>query len=510
MDRPHDRHDGPPPAPASPDPAPAAPPDVAEASGWRRARAAAWWWPAAGLARGRAATAHAHVVAGGLLALLALAEAIVRARDTPLADALAQARDMWPGETVARPAPGASLLAPAGDSPPAGAPVERPGGGPVGGPVDGPVDGPVTAVYVLVFGLLALGTTLPVALLWGQPAAAAVLVTATGVLSLTAFQTMTVAGVAAQLVCGHRLGRTGSQPLAVLLAAPFVVLALAGRTGGDVRLLTLLAACLAPAAALAGIARRARGVAADDGADRRVTAEALLEHTARGERARIARELHDVVAHHISIVAVQAETARLTTPGMPAAGAERLSAIGDTARAALTEMRRLLGVLREDAGAGVTDRRPQPGLRLEELTGLLDQSRQASGTATRLILRGAPVPLDPGVELAAHRIVQEALTNTRRHAPGAAVDVELDYGADALLVRVRDNGPGPSPNTPGGGHSGGHSGGHGLTGMRERAAAVGGELRTGPAPGGGFLVEARLPGPETAAALRAGGGEAGR
>ena len=246
----------------------------------------------------------------------------------------------------------------------------------------------------------------------------------------------------------------------------------------------MLLASLAPAAALAGIARRARSEAA--GAQRRPAGHRrhLLEHTARGERARIARELHDVVAHHISMIAVQAETARLTTPGMPAAGAQRLSAIGDTARAALTEMRRLLGVLREDAGTDAPDRQPQPGL--GQLNELLDEARDASGAGTRLISAGAAATLDPGVELAAYRIVQEALTNARRHAPGAAVDVELRYADDALRLRIRDNGPGPPTYC--------RAGGHGLLGMRERAAAVGGELRTGAAAGGGFLVEATLPG----------------
>jgi len=183
------------------------------------------------------------------------------------------------------------------------------------------------------------------------------------------------------------------------------------------------------------------------------------------------------------MIAVQAETARLTTPGMPAAGAQRLSAIGDTARAALTEMRRLLRVLREDTPAGAADRLPQPGLR--QLNELLDDARDASGAETRLIVRGWLPAVDPGVELAAYRIVQEALTNARRHAPGAAVDVELHYTGDALQVRIRDNGPGPPPAPA--------PSGHGLTGMRERAAAVGGELRTGPAAGGGFLIEATLP-----------------
>jgi signal transduction histidine kinase len=130
-----------------------------------------------------------------------------------------------------------------------------------------------------------------------------------------------------------------------------------------------------------------------------------------------------------------------------------------------------------------TDRQPQPGLR--QLNELLDGARDASGAAARLIVSGSPATLDPGVELAAFRIIQEALTNARRHAPGAAIDVELHFTDDALRLRVRDNGPGP-PAAP-------LAGGHGLAGMRERAAAAGGGLHTGPAPGGGFLIEATLP-----------------
>ncbi|MFG2001553.1 sensor histidine kinase [Spirillospora sp. NPDC048911] len=234
---------------------------------------------------------------------------------------------------------------------------------------------------------------------------------------------------------------------------------------------------------------RARAEAAERDASRRAIESTLMEFTARGERARIARELHDVVAHHISMISVQAETARLAVPGMPPDGAKHLLAIGDTARTALTEMRRLLGVLREDAGAEPT-RRPQPTL--QQLLELIDETRESGGVAARLILRGRAAPLDPGVELAAYRIVQEALTNARRHAPGAAVDVEIHYDAGALRLRVRDNGPGPRP-PESGRRPDGRESGHGLLGMRERVATVGGELRTGPAPGSGFLVEATLP-----------------
>ena len=352
---------------------------------------------------------------------------------------------------------------------------------------------------------LAASTTVPLAFL--GPVAAAVAICAASVLSLAAFQTLTVAGLAALLIALYRLGRSGAtwsssrrseaswgaaKFLAAALAAPFLVVALAdtGRAGSEEGVLVVLLAALAPAAALAGIAQRARSEALVHSQARQGITDTLVEHMARGERARIARELHDVVAHHISMIAVQAETARLATPGMPAAGAQRLLEIGDTARTGLTEMRRLLGVLREDAqaagpGQQDADRHPQPGL--QQLNELLDEARNASGAGTRLIVSGPPATLDPGVELAAYRIIQEALTNARRHAPGAAVDVELHFADDALWLRIRDNGPGPPAAQPVA------AGGHGLLGMRERAAAAGGELRIGAASGSGFLIEATLP-----------------
>jgi signal transduction histidine kinase len=203
--------------------------------------------------------------------------------------------------------------------------------------------------------------------------------------------------------------------------------------------------------------------------------QAILE-----ERARIARELHDVVAHHVSTIAIQADTARLTTPGLPPEGGEKLEEIGRTARDAMTEMRRVLGVLRAPEGAD--ERAPQPGL--DQLGELIETARMA-GTPVRLILEGRVVPLAPGVELTAYRIIQEALTNARRHAPGASVDVSLFYTGDALRLRVRDDGVGGDGFQPGEGH--------GLVGMRERAAMVGGSLTAGPAIGGGFIVEASLP-----------------
>jgi signal transduction histidine kinase len=341
----------------------------------------------------------------------------------------------------------------------------------------------------LVLCLVALATAAPGALLATEPAA--LVAVGAAVASLTLFHTLTVAGAVAQLLVLYRLGhaagrRTTAEAVAVCLPFAFLVLALARPVppGSEAGVLVLALSALAPAATLSGIAQRERREALRHDAARQAAAGEYREYAARGERARIARELHDVVAHHISMIAVQSETARLTTPGMPPAGARALGAIGDTARSALTEMRRLLGVLREDAEPDGPELSPAPGL--EQLGTLLDQARDASGAAARLILSGRPRRLDPGVELAAYRIVQEALTNARRHARGAAVDVELHYGERAIELRIRDNGPGPAAEA--------RVGGHGLSGMRERAVAVGGRLRTGPAAGGGFLVEASLPG----------------
>jgi signal transduction histidine kinase len=376
-----------------------------------------------------------------------------------------------------------------------------------------------SAPYAIALCLLALAGTVP--LIFLRPVAAAAAITAVTAIMLIAFGTPTAAAMIAQVIASYRLGRRavigrsgaagdggapgraaqdgppGEAELIVAgLAAPVLVLALVFHGGATAALL----AALVPVAAGAAIALRTRGEEARQSAARAVLAESLTEHLARGERARIARELHDVVAHHISVIAVQAETARLTTPGLPAAGAQRFGEIGDTARAGLTEMRRLLGVLREDAGDALGERHPQPGL--AQLAELIDDAREASGAGVRLIVSGPVAPFGPGVELAAYRIVQEALTNARRHAPGTAVDVELRYHDDSLRVRVRDNGPGPSNRSDASGpadqadHRGptaADGSGHGLLGMRERAATVGGSLRAGAAAGGGFLVEAVLP-----------------
>ncbi|MEI8411971.1 MULTISPECIES: sensor histidine kinase [unclassified Kribbella] len=328
--------------------------------------------------------------------------------------------------------------------------------------------------------LLGLCATVPLAFLPAHPVPVALAVTLANVVMLASPEPPYVAGVLAGIIALYRLARRRSRRAVFPLLLPFVLFALGEPQPDSTVLLVFMTA-----AVLLGTSLRERGVAADSAAAGQATADNQLEYAARGERARIARELHDVVAHHISLIAVQAETARLTTPGLPPEGTQRLLDIGDTARSALTEMRRLLGVLREDVEPSTrTVREPQPGL--EQLNALVDEARASSGASTRLIVRGCVVPLDPGVQLTAYRIVQEALTNARRHAPGAAADVELDYTAEALLVRVRDNGPGPPADQDA-------TGGHGLVGMRERAAMVGGTLTDGRSPGGGFVVEAVLP-----------------
>jgi signal transduction histidine kinase len=213
-------------------------------------------------------------------------------------------------------------------------------------------------------------------------------------------------------------------------------------------------------------------------AERRHEGErALLE-----ERQRIARELHDVVAHHMSVIAIQAEAAPYKTADPPKELVDSFAEIRASALSGLNELRRVLGVLRSD----LPDVTPQPGL--DDLDGLLESARNGGVTVTASV-SGIPRPISDGVNLSAYRIVQEALSNAMRHAPGAAVQVKLYYGEAALVIEVR-NSSGP-PGTPG--TWAGSGGGHGIIGMRERAAMLGGHLTAGPAREGGFLVTAALP-----------------
>ena len=280
---------------------------------------------------------------------------------------------------------------------------------------------------------------------------------------------------------GHLVVRRGFL-YALPLLFPFLVHAMTPFDGAKAGPGSVAPLLLVIATTLIAESSRKRGeaVAALD-ATQEAMEDSIREQTAMEERARIARELHDIVAHHLSVIAVQAETARLTSPKVSADARGRFEAIAATARDALTETRRLLGVLREDA-AGDAERAPQPGL--EQLPGLIDTARDA-GANIRLILQGKAVTLPAGIDLAAYRIVQEALTNARRHAPGVDVDVEVVYGTSELMLRIRDHGPGPADGTL--------TTGHGLVGMRDRATMAGGSFSCGPADGGGFVVEATLP-----------------
>jgi signal transduction histidine kinase len=280
------------------------------------------------------------------------------------------------------------------------------------------------------------------------------------------------------LVCGSAAYYLRA-PYSLAMAAPFAVNAVSPLGGEDAGPLSfLLLVLVAAALGFGGLLRSRQRVEAELGARVEAHQATLRERELLEERAHIARELHDVVAHHISGIAVQAETARLRTPGLSELGAERIAAIGDSARDALDEMRRLLGVMRApDRGANLA---PQPGL--GQLTALTDEHR-ALGGDVRLTVRGAVREAPETLELVAYRIVQEALTNARRHAPGASVEVSLDYGPEALCIVVRDRGPGAR----------GKAGRFGLAGMRERVEAVGGSLTTGDRPDGGFIVAAELP-----------------
>jgi signal transduction histidine kinase len=196
------------------------------------------------------------------------------------------------------------------------------------------------------------------------------------------------------------------------------------------------------------------------------------------ERARISRELHDVVAHSVSVMTVQASAVRRLLKPEQEREREALLVVEETGRQALTEMRRLLGILREEGASA--DRSPQPGI--ATLGTLVDHVREA-GLPVELTVEGEPVRLPPGVDLSAYRIVQEALTNALRHAGPAHAWVAVRYGGDDVEIEVANDGRSDD----------GSGDGHGLVGMRERVALCGGELRAGPRQGGGYAILARLP-----------------
>ncbi|MGW1345349.1 histidine kinase [Kribbella sp. NPDC002412] len=222
-----------------------------------------------------------------------------------------------------------------------------------------------------------------------------------------------------------------------------------------------------------------------------ISKEERAERARLQERARIARELHDVVAHHLSVVVVRADSAPHRLPALQDDARQEFVEIADAARASLTEMRRVLQLLRDDEPT--RELGPQPGL--EQLPELVATTRRAGADVH--LDDGVPSGLDPAVELAAYRIVQEALSNAVRHAPRSAVQVTVRREDHALKLIVR-NGPGRAAGQPGGGQ--------GLVGMRERVALVDGSVSTGPTPDGGYLVEASIPVEEVASGDPGAGG----
>jgi signal transduction histidine kinase len=268
---------------------------------------------------------------------------------------------------------------------------------------------------------------------------------------------------------------TGSRPFAVGVAAfalpTLVARALGvGPSGGVEFVVIALVVMLLVRQGIRGRDRRA------EMAERErelVAREAVVE-----ERARIARELHDVIAHNVSMMVVQAGAERRVLDGANGSTREVLQTIEQIGRSALTEMRRLVGMLRSD---GEDPLAPQPGL--DDVATLVGQVREA-GLPVELTVEGERRDLPAGIELSAYRIVQEALTNALKHAGGAHAQVSIRYGADSLELEILDDGRGGAAAS---------NGGHGLVGMRERVALYGGRFDASRRPGGGFAVRAKLP-----------------
>jgi len=268
------------------------------------------------------------------------------------------------------------------------------------------------------------------------------------------------------------------------------------------RAASLLAqSALLAAAGFAGYCARTRRAYLEAAQDRAGRLERERDQQAQlaaaAERARIAREVHDIVAHNIAVMIALADGAAYTAETNPGQAASVMGQVAATGRSALGEMRRLVGVLREPATPGHA---PQPGLDdLEELIA----SVRAAGLPVRLTVTGPPFALPPSAQLALYRITQEALTNTLKHAPGTTAQVRLAYLPGQVELEVTDDGrTGAVP--PGGESAGLPGGGHGIAGMRERAATFGGQVSAGPRSGGGWLVRTVLrlappPGGETAA-----------
>ncbi|MFG2831902.1 sensor histidine kinase [Streptomyces sp. NPDC048434] len=281
----------------------------------------------------------------------------------------------------------------------------------------------------------------------------------------------------------------------VTFALSAVVTALVGKDTGDLPPVAIFCGVLLVSAAAIRAWREERRQVVEN---RTATAEERSRRTLLEERALIARELHDVVAHHMSVIAIQAEAAPYRVKDTPPELATSFATIRENAVAALAELRRILGVVRSadpDAFAESDPEAPQPTL--GSLDALLASVRSA-GLTVEAVTTGAPRPLPQGVELSAYRIVQEGLSNALRHSPGAEARVEVSYVLGGLGVRIVNGPPSrlakPSPGA-----------GHGVLGMRERVQMLGGEMTADRTEDGGFEVAAFIPVSHTAGETRAGG-----
>jgi signal transduction histidine kinase len=344
----------------------------------------------------------------------------------------------------------------------------------------------VTVVYPIastgVGVLVALATTLPVAWRRTNPVAATVAASLAWVIPTDGY--LFVGYVVAFLLYYSLAAYIGPARTVVAVAAVGVVLSVLSAAIRDDVVGEYFGAL--PAVVLPTITGRVVRRLRED-ADRLAELTVHLErereraeHAAVAEeRGRIARELHDVVAHGVSVIAIQADAAEAALDRDPELARTPLRTIRSSAKQAMEEMRRLLDVLREDGDGG--ELLPQPGF---GQVGELVEHARGAGVDVTLAVDGEPRPLAPGLDLSAYRIVQEGLTNVRKHAAGAPARVTVKWAPHELALEVRDSGPG-------GGSNG--SGGHGLVGMRERVRIHGGELHAGPVPEGGFAVRARLP-----------------
>ncbi|MEU0946987.1 sensor histidine kinase [Streptomyces canus] len=305
----------------------------------------------------------------------------------------------------------------------------------------------------------------------------------------------TVSGIIAHLfvllLVGLRMPtRVSAEVLAITALVTYVLQGLWGAS--HYQSTGVITVCLSAVVVVLGTALRGRREArAELGRQTTLTAEERARRTLLEERSRIARELHDVVAHHMSVISIQAQVAPHLVENPSEELRENLDGIRQNALEALTELRRVLGVLRaehpdtvhESADPATAPHAPQPTL--DRLDALVENTR-AAGLTVEVDVRGADRPLPPGVDLSAYRIVQEALSNVLRHAPGATASIALVHYVHGVDVRVVNSRPARSvPSSPGAGH--------GLLGMRERAAMLGGTLRAGPRPDGGYEVAAYLP-----------------